>query len=129
MKKIVLIELLGCFICVVLLAECILCLQVSVGHFKNYYSDFFIATKELTWQWAIEYLLRGLASLLACIADIIVMGMIAVRNFKVFQPLIDKYNARKQERAAARSAKADADKQKRIEELKAELDALTGDKN
>lgn len=31
--------------------------------------------------------------------------------------------------AAARAAKADADKQKRIEELQAELDALNGDKN
>ena len=127
MKKIILIELLLCFAMAVLLAECILCFKVCVGHFENYYSEFFIATKELNLQWAIEYLFRGIASLLACIAVIIIIGMIAVRNFKVFQPLIDKHNARKQELAAARAAKADADKQKRIEELQAELQELKKD--
>lgn len=43
--------------------------------------------------------------------------------------LSDEWAKNKEERAAARAAKADADKQKRIEELKAELDALNGDKN
>lgn len=43
--------------------------------------------------------------------------------------LSDEWAKNKEERAAARAAKADADKQKRIEELQAELDALNSDKN
>lgn len=41
--------------------------------------------------------------------------------------LSDEWAKNKEERAAARSAKSDADKQKRIEELQAELDELKKD--
>lgn len=42
--------------------------------------------------------------------------------------LSEEWAKNKQERAAARAAKAEEDKQKRIEERQAELDALNGDK-
>lgn len=43
--------------------------------------------------------------------------------------LSEEWEKNKQERAAARTAKAEENKQKRIEELQAELDELNGNKD
>lgn len=69
----------------------------------------------------------GIATIVSVFFDIAVIIMTALKDIKVFQPLIDKHNARKEQIGAVRAAKADADKQKRIEELQAELQELKKD--
>lgn len=81
---------------------------------------------------AMRLLLFGLLLYLpAALADIAAMVLIAVKEFPVFKPLTDKiaarHAARKDARAAAKTAKAEAEKQKRIEELEAELHNLNKD--
>ena len=125
MKKSIVIEVLLLFVLAVLIADCVKFFQASIAHFNLSDSPAYDAF----YKTAIDQLVRGIFALLACIADIFVMVLVALKDFKLFMPLIEKHNARKQELAAARAAKADADKQKRIEELQAELDALNGDKN
>ncbi len=73
------------------------------------------------------YLPYGLISLIASISTFAAMIIIAVKEFPVFQPLIEKIKARKAERAVAKEEKAQADKQQRIEKLTAELEQLKKD--
>ena len=120
MKKQIVIEILLLFVLAVLIAISTNFLQTSITHFNHYHSENYEVFKE----WGIQQLVWGIFALLACIADIAVMVLVALKDFKLFMPLIEKHNARKAQIAAARAAKADADKQKRIEELQAELDDL-----
>ena len=55
--------------------------------------------------------------------------LIAIKDFTVFKPLLDKMNARKQKRAQAKAERAEADKQAKIAELEAQLQELKKDDN
>ena len=81
---------------------------------------------------AVRLLLFGLLLYLpAILADVAAMTLIAVKEFPVFKPLTDKiaarHAARKEARNTAKAAKAEAEKQKRIEQLEAELHSLKKD--
>lgn len=73
------------------------------------------------------HLALGIATMISCIFDIIAAILIALKDIKIFQPLVDKFNSRKQARAAAREAKAKESKQKQIAELEQKLDELKKD--
>lgn len=55
------------------------------------------------------------------------MVIIALKDFPVFKPMLDKLSAKRDARKQAKAAKAVADKQARIERLQSELDALKKD--
>ena len=80
---------------------------------------------------ATQLILYGSAYFIAVLADVAAMVLIAVKEFPVFKPLTDKIAARhaacKEARAAAKAAKAETEKQKRIEQLEAELHSLKKD--
>ena len=124
MKKNIIIETFVLFASLVLLLMCIMFFYRSIYAYlmaKKYDNDslnYFIAKQNL---------ICGIISLIAFGCNLSALILFTIKEFQTFQPLIDKYNARKQERAAARAAKADADKQKRIEELQAELQELKKD--
>lgn len=92
---------------------------------QNEWTQEMIAMLSHDWHHGIIY---GSVSIFPAIADIAAMTLIAVKKFPVFKPLKDKiatrHVARKETRTAAKAAKAEAEKQKRIEELEAELHSL-----
>lgn len=130
-RKIIFIEVSLLFIFAVLLAVFVPSVQQATLWFGdiswNIQQGF--SPHYLSYQYAYKSLTYSIISFLAMIADIAVLSIIAIQNFKVFQPLIDKHNARKQERAAARQAKEEERKQKRIESLETELQELKKDDN
>jgi hypothetical protein len=77
---------------------------------------------------AYALLRNGLLFLAGSLCTLALYALIALKEFKIFQPFVErqkeKRNARKSERLARKEAKTQADKQKRIEELQAELDEL-----
>ncbi len=77
------------------------------------------------------YLPYGILALVAAIATLAAMIIIAIKDFPVFKPLVDKFNAKraahKQASDAAKAEKAEADKKARIEKLTAELEELKKD--
>lgn len=70
-------------------------------------------------------------TLLAALATLAAMILVALKDFPVFKPLLDKLAAkradRKQANDTAKAEKAAADKQARIERLQSELDELKKD--
>lgn len=74
-----------------------------------------------------QVLFATLLYLPAAIADFTSIVLIAVFPLPGIKPLVEKVQARREARFAARAEKAEADKQKRIEELQAELDELKKD--
>ncbi len=69
----------------------------------------------------------GIPALLAALATLAAMVLIALKDFPVFKPLLDKLAAKRDARKQAKAEKAAADKQARIERLQSELDALKKD--
>ncbi|MCH5162891.1 MAG: hypothetical protein J1G38_05325 [Clostridiales bacterium] len=63
----------------------------------------------------------GIFSILAALAALAIMIIIAIKDFPVVKQYINNLKAK---RAVAKSEKAEADKQARIEKLQAELDEL-----
>lgn len=129
MKRIIIIESLLIFIFAILVTLFVPHLQQAIIWFKDIHWNIAqgFSPHPLSYKYAYTNLSYSIFSFLAAIADIAVMVLIAIKEFKVFQPLIDKHNARKQERAAARTAKAESEKRKRIEQLQAELEELRKD--
>lgn len=76
---------------------------------------------------AYRFLTHGLLALLAALCTLAAMIMIAIKDFPCFKPLIDKFKARREAKAEAKTEKAVADKQARIEQLQAELNELKKD--
>lgn len=77
------------------------------------------------------YFPYGILSLLATLGTLVALIFVAIKDFPVFKPLIDKFNAkraaRKEQRAAVKAEQAEEAKQARIEQLQAELDELKKD--
>lgn len=67
---------------------------------------------------------NGLLFLAGSLCTVALYALFAVKEFKVFQPYVERYRARKEERAAAKRDKSVADKEKRLQELQAEIDEL-----
>ncbi len=73
---------------------------------------------------AISY---AIPSLIAALGTLAAGIIIAVKDFPCFKPLIDKFKAKREAKAVAKTEKAEADKKARIEQLQAELDELKKD--
>lgn len=69
----------------------------------------------------------GIPALFAAVADLATMVIIAIKDFPVFKPLIDKLKARKEQRDVVKAEQAAVAKKERIEKLQAELDELKKD--
>ncbi len=118
MKRAVLIEVLLLFALAVLIAVGAKYISMSVVSFDT---ASWISTDASDFiKYGVEYLTYGLLALLAAAADIVAMVLIALKEFPVFKPFIDKRRARKAERK-------EADRQARIEALESELEELKGD--
>lgn len=125
MKRVVLIEILLFLSFCVLLSLCIIFLHGAAERFET--AGLAGDPNSFWWEIAHEYFALGFPCLIAAISNLGAMILIAIKEFKVFQPIIDRHNARKSERTAAKQAKAEADKQKEIAELEAKLNELKKD--
>ena len=114
MKRSIFIEILLLFIFAVLLAFGIIFLQSAITQLT--------AAPEYHWEAiderARKNLLYGIFLLLAAIADLVVIILITLKDFPKIKQSIE----------ARKAAHKEVKKQKRIEELKAELDELQDDK-
>lgn len=66
----------------------------------------------------------GIIGLIACIATLTAIILIAIKDFSVFKPLVDKINARKEARNKVKVDKAEQAKQNKIEALEKQLEEL-----
>lgn len=65
-----------------------------------------------------------LLSLLGTATCIVAIILIAIKDFPVFKPLVDKLNARKEKHAQAKAERAEEAKQAKIQALEEELNQL-----
>lgn len=128
MKRAIFITLLSAFLFSLLLAYSVVYLEAAKNSFEslqNEYRSEYIEAIQYSFNNALR---NGLLFLAGSLCTIALYALFAVKEFKVFQPYVDKLNAkrnaRKTERLARKQAKSETDKQKRIEELQAELDTL-----
>lgn len=66
-------------------------------------------------------------SLIAAISTLAVIIVIAIKDFPVFKPLLDKFATKKAEKQTAKAQQAAKNKQTRIEQLENELNELKKD--
>lgn len=78
--------------------------------------------------WYHETLTYGLLTLFAAILDFSAIVFVAIFPLPGIKPLVKRVQAKREARANLRAEKAEADKQKRIEELQAELNELKNQK-
>lgn len=137
MKKTLIIELILTIVFAITLAVAIYfwkgvqttinAINLFKSHNDNFYSqiieDYYISLKPL-----IGY---GTVSLLALLADLAAMVLIAIKDFPVFKPLVEKLQAksqaRKHSKEQAKAARAEANKQAKIAELESQLEELKKD--
>lgn len=119
MKRSIIIEILLIFVLGVLLSVTILNLQSiisSINWYKNN-AEFYSWEEYAKETNFAAYIIRLVFYLLATIANLGAIILIAVKDFPVFNPVVDKHTARKAERTAAK-------KQAKITELEAQLEEL-----
>lgn len=75
----------------------------------------------------VQHLIYAIVAVLANLLNIAVIITIAITNFPVFKPLVDKRNAKRVAHKEQRTKHAQTIKQQRIEKLQAELDKLKKD--
>lgn len=130
MKRVIFIEILLIFILSFLLVATISYWK-NVEFLVNYYNNHLQDT--VSWNDFVSAygfdnnLTYSIISLIAVLANLIAIILITTKNFPVFKPLVDKYNARKQKHAQAKAERAEIEKQKRIEQLETELEELKKD--
>lgn len=137
MKKTIIIEVLLLFVFCVALACAIKILIFSTNmlymidyanNVLQYENDNlrieYIASLNEQYNTALSY---GIPAIFAAVADLAAMVIIAIKDFPVFKPLVDKFKAHKEQRDAAKAKQAEIAKQERINELQAELDELKKD--
>lgn len=121
MKKTIIIEILLLFILSILL-------MFTILHFMSAASWFDVIRHDIeqvfdvssSYKYATEQIIEGLFALLACIADIAVMVVIALKDLNSVKSFVNKLHTKNENKKNAR-------KQKRIEKLQAKIDALHGD--
>lgn len=132
MKKTIVIEVLLAFALAMLVVfaimefrACYYYLQ-AIEYYKEIgtdYSEIAIAVNQVT--------LYGTFATLAALCTLAAIIIIAIKDFPVFKPLVDKFNAKraayKEQREAVKAEQAEAAKQARIEQLQAEIDELKKD--
>lgn len=121
MKKKIIIEILLLFILSILLMFTILHFMYAASWFDVIRHDieqgFDVSS---SYKYATERIIEGLFALLACIADIAVMVVIALKDLNSVKSFVNKLHTKNENKKNAR-------KQKRIEKLQAKIDALHGD--
>ncbi len=122
MKKTIIVEFLLLFVFAVLLYFCICHLLMFSDLVKIYNSN--DKTLSFAEEFGYSELIKGIISLLACIADITGIILIALTHVKPITAIIE---ARKLKRAQLRTERAHADKQAKIAELEAKLEELKKD--
>lgn len=138
MKKTIVIEILLLFVLALLIA-----VAVDYADFIGIYNDMIAETKRhpeyvsysrtLAHEIQIRntYISYFVPTILAAFATLAAIIILAIRDFPVFKPLVDKFKAkraaRKEQRAAEKTEQAETAKQERIAELQAELDELKKD--
>lgn len=75
----------------------------------------------------VNWSLYGAFAIVTAIATLIVMVIIAIKDFPVFKPIVDKLNTKRDVRKEQRAERAAIAKQDRIAKLQAELDELKKD--
>lgn len=130
MIRAIVIEVLLLFIFAVLIASSAWFLKIAVEDFQIALKISPNDTPNDTYflEYARLYLAYGLPSLFAAVADIVVIVLVALKEFPVFKPLIDKHKARKLQRklekTKAEAIQAEEYRKSRIEQLQAELEDL-----
>ncbi len=127
MKRSIVISILLLFV-----SASLICISVmywkSVNHFIQLYEVNFRQT--LSWdEFARDYsfyktLSYAIISVLAAISSLVSIILIAVKDFPVFKPIVDKFTARKEKCAQAKAERTEAKKQAKISELEAQLEEL-----
>ena len=121
MKKTIIIEILLLFILSILLMFTILHFMYAASWFDVIRHDieqgFDVSS---SYKYATERIIEGLFALLACIDDIAVMVVIALKDLNSVKSFVNKLHTKNENKKNAR-------KQKRIEKLQAKIDALHGD--
>lgn len=125
MKKTIIIEVLLLFVTAVLAYFCVTYWTGVNTYIKhNLINEQHLESFRQILTFAI-FITIGLLSALAAII------LIAIKDFPIFQPLVEKAkaksNARKQSKEQTKAARTEANKQARIEQLQAELDELKKD--
>ena len=137
MKKTIVIEILLAFIFAVLIA-CSSPFFKHVAAMNEYIEEingFILYDPNVDYSSDLKYynaqinqaLAYAIPMLIAAIADIVVMVVIAIKEFPIFKSLKNKFKIRQEQRAAAKAEQAKIAKQQRIEKLQAELDELKKD--
>lgn len=129
MKKAIIVEVLLLFVFCVVLAcaiEILIYATDAANLIKFYNSENIKVSSALneSYHTALSY---GIPALFAAVADLAAMVIIAIKDFPVFKPLVDKLNAKRAARKEQRAEQAAIAKQDRIEKLQAELDELKKD--
>lgn len=129
MKRTIIIEVLLLFILGVLISLFVTHIDQTITWFGdiNWNIEQGFEPIDIVYKRAYTNLTYSIFSSLASVFDIAIMIIIAIQNFKAFQPIIEKYHSRKSNRLAARQAKAEEEKQKQIAELEKKLDELKKD--
>ncbi len=130
MKRTIFVEILLLLVLAVLLAIGIAHWQSVSSWLNLYFEDFH---NDYTWnefvkEFAFDKTLTySIFTLVATIADLVAIILIAIKDFPVFKPLLDKLAANKERRTQAKAERAEADKQAKIKALEAELEELKND--
>lgn len=127
MKRSIIIELLIFFVFVVLVALSIILWKRYND--LNYFYTYFINTghDDIAQEYPpmiVHCLIYAILSAFALLADFAAIIMLAIKDFPVFKPLVDKLNERKQKHAQAKAERADRAKQAKIAELEQQLEEL-----
>lgn len=125
MKRVICISILCAFVFSLLLAFSIINIRSAIIIFRTIANDGVnentITTLTDSAYTCIQYATLFFIGALCIIA---LYALFAIKEFKVFQPYIERHRARKEERAAAKREKSVADKEKRLQALQAEIDEL-----
>lgn len=126
MKRTILIEIILLFVLAVLIAVIWKqwdSIRVSIYYYKNYFAQDGYTLTEFNPS-LVDNIVLAIFATVACLTTLFVIILIAIKDFPVFQPLVDKLNARKEARNIAKVEKAEQAKQNKIEALEKQLEEL-----
>lgn len=125
MKRVICISVLSAFVFSLLLAFAIVWLQSASVGLDYLHKHNIEDSAEINDVYSV--LRNGLLFIFGALCTLALYALYAVKEFKVFQPYVERYKARKAERAATRKEKALSDKERRLQELQSELDEMKKD--
>lgn len=132
MKKTILIETLLLFLLAVIISVCVqewkfvdaTLLNLNDKHLVD------IATPDIieTWKNNLQnYYIYAIFTTIASLLDVLIIILVIIKDFPVFKLLHEKTNERKKQRVQAKTETAEANKQRKIMALEAQLEELKKD--